>query len=59
MTDRLPLRDSAVMGFGCILGLGWALSLPLAIIFGDKADVVIAMFVPFYGVFPFLGWCFS
>ena len=40
--------------FGVVIGLiiagGWFLSLPLAFIYGDKLDVVISLFLPFYGV---------
>ena len=31
--------------------IGWLSSIPLAFKFGDKLDVVLSLFVPFYGIF--------
>jgi len=36
--------------FGTLFFLGWFGGVPLALIFGDKWDVVISLFIPFYGL---------
>jgi hypothetical protein len=41
--------------FMVLLIIAYFGSLPLAIIFGDKWDVVISLFIPTYGFFVMLG----
>ena len=41
--------------FGVLFMIAYVGSLPLAIIFGDKWDVVISLFVPTYGFWVMLG----
>ncbi len=46
------LFSTAIWSFFAIAYIG---SLPLAIIFGDKWDVIISLFVPTYGFWVMLG----
>ena len=45
------LKGSFCVAF---VGIGWVANLPLALIYGDKWDLVISFFTPFYGAYLFL-----
>lgn len=44
------LESSLSLFFGIIIFFGWIGGVPLAFIFGDKLDVVLSIFIPFYGL---------
>ena len=45
------LKGSFCVAF---VGIGWVANLPLAFIYGDKWDILISFFFPFYGAIVFL-----
>lgn len=53
MVDKLKeLFEGSIIIIIMLLHFG---NIPLAYIYGDKADVVISIFVPFYGFIVMLG----
>lgn len=43
---------------GIIFIVAYIGSLPLALLFGDKWDVVLSLFIPTYGFWVMIGSCF-
>jgi hypothetical protein len=52
------MRDLFANSLGLIFVIAYIGSLPLAIIFGDKWDVVISLIIPTYGFWVMLGAIF-
>jgi hypothetical protein len=52
------MRDLFASSFGILFMIAYIGSLPLAIVFGDKWDVVISLIVPTYGFWVMLGAIF-
>tara|TARA_B100000963_G_C22283095_1_gene517998 strand:- start:468 stop:638 length:171 start_codon:yes stop_codon:yes gene_type:complete len=46
---KQKLNDLLGVSFGVLFLIAYVGSLPLAIIFGDKWDVVLSLFIPAYG----------
>jgi hypothetical protein len=44
------MKDFLGNSFAVLMFLSYVLSIPLAFIFGTKLDVVLAFFIPLYGV---------
>ena len=55
---RKLMNERLSSTFGVLFMIAYVGSLPLAIIFGDKWDVVLSLFIPTYGFWVMLGAIF-